>query len=518
MFDAEVIGMQALQEEYIDLVRVPQSLATGYLSEFDHDQGAWFVSEFVFMRNTTKKKLQQENYQFAHILAKMHKSSAENHSRSSRSGQFGFDSNNFYVHTEQDNTWQNDWCTFFVEQRFKPIVKRMKTDPHLIDDHDKTMELILLCERLIPYIPWFLASDRVNIPPCLLHGDLNAQNWSMDSNGQIVIFDGSPFYGPYEMDIFTMPETFLQSYFHAIGGPVEGYEMRFELYNLLRLLSSIIDSELYRWRTYAFQSLNKLLIHCGAWTSSLARFPCGVKTPIDKIKLPSPTNSAIKKKNAILIYGGAFCPIHLNHLEVMNLVAETLEKPPHNFEILAGYFCPSTENWVKRKLPNSYLPNAYRESLLMLATEGTRWMVDRSYSTADKHSQNIMQAICDIYDKNSEITLIHICGIDAIKQNEKRVSTQYPLVVVDRLGYNGENFWKEYLQSTTVKNKKRLIWISPWKGEMRSSTMIRDLLTKSEGDNDTDVRQSLLKFLPASCIDYILEYKLKKWFKPLEVF
>jgi hypothetical protein len=90
------------------------------------------------------------------------------------------------------------------------------------------------------------------------------------------------------------------------------------------------------------------------------------------------------------------------------------------------------------------------------------------------------------------------------------VSIEYPLVVVDRLGYNSEIQWNEYLQRTTVENKERLIWISPWKGQMRSSTMIRHLFTKSI---DANLRQNLQNFLPLSCIEYMFEYELKNWFK-----
>jgi nicotinic acid mononucleotide adenylyltransferase len=437
----------------------------------------------------------------------MHQISADNHSHN---GQFGFDGNNFSIHTEQDNTWQNDWCTFFIEQRLKPVVQRMKIDPQLIYDHGKNMEFILLCERLIPHIPLFLTSNQVQFRPCLLHGDLSSQNWSVNKKGRIVLFDGSPFYGPYEVDLYTMPNVFIQAYFNAIGGPIEGYEMRFELYNLLRLLRSIIDTDLDIWRPLAFQSFKKLLIHCGAWTSSLVRFPCGIKTPVDKIKLPSSTENIQtkkKKKNVILVYGGSFCPIHLNHLQVMNVVAEILEKSPYNFEILGGYFALSAESWLKQKLPENYLPKIYRESLVMLAIEGTRWMLDRSSSHPNIISTNIIQAIRDIYGQDFEITLVHICGLDAVENNDKRVSIEYPLVVVDRLGYNSEILWNEYLQKTTAENKERLIWISPWKGQMRSSTMIRDLLTKSTDENN------LQDFLPLPCIKYIFEYELKNWFK-----
>ncbi|CAF1648663.1 unnamed protein product [Adineta ricciae] len=514
MFSAEVIGMHTFQEIYRDLVRVPLSFSTGYLCELDRDQGGWFLSEFIDMSNASRKRSDKQYREFAQVLAKAHQISAEIHARSSHGGHYGFHTNNFSIHTEQDNTWQNDWCHFFLEQRFKPIVQRMKSDPYLIHDYRKNMELILLCERLIPHIPSILAlSNHVQLRPCLLHGDFSDQNWSVDKQGRFVTFDGSPFYGPYEMDIYTMSNVFISAYFDTIGGPVEAYEMRFELYNLLRLLRTIIDSGINTWRPSAFQSLTKLLIHCGVWKSPFFRFPCGIKIPTNKIKLPSSMGGTIRKKNVILVYGGSFCPIHFNHLAVMDLVAETLEKSPYEFEILGGYFCPSSESWIQKKLPENYLPNAHREALLLLATEGTRWMIDRSYSSSKTREKNLIQEIQNKYGTDFEMTFVHICGIDAIEYNAKHVSTQYPLVIVDRPGFNGESLWKEYFERTTIKNQQRLIWISPWTGEMRSSTMIRNLLMKLNNHNHKDTYENLQHLIPSSCIDYLFQHKLQQWFK-----
>ena len=38
MFDKEINGLHALQEVCMNLARVPQPLATGYLAELDADQ------------------------------------------------------------------------------------------------------------------------------------------------------------------------------------------------------------------------------------------------------------------------------------------------------------------------------------------------------------------------------------------------------------------------------------------------------------------------------------------------
>ncbi|CAF3531522.1 unnamed protein product [Rotaria socialis] len=301
----------------------------------------------------------------------------------------------------------------------------MKYDTDLINHYDKNIELILLCDRLIPYVPWFLNTTQAQIQPCLLRGDFNGRNRSIDENDNLTMFDG-----PYEADMHTMTHKFIQSYFEAIGSFIDGYEMRFNLHNLVRLLNCIADVEHSLCRSNIFECLKQLLTYCGAWTSPLVRFPCGRKLPFDKINHPSDVNS--KEKQAILVYGGSFCPIHLNHLAVIDFAANALESPLHNFEILDSYLCPSSSSWLGKKLAGKHLPDGHRDALLLLATEGTRWMVNRSYCSPDKLSQAILQECDDRFGKGFNISIIHICGIDAIENNTGILSTQYPLAVVDR--------------------------------------------------------------------------------------
>ena len=58
----------------------------------------------------------------------------------------------------------------------------------------------------------------------------------------------------YETYLYTLTNVFIQTYFDAIGGAIEGYEVRFELCNLLRSFQSIIDTDLDLRQPLAFQS------------------------------------------------------------------------------------------------------------------------------------------------------------------------------------------------------------------------------------------------------------------------
>ncbi|CAF3999611.1 unnamed protein product, partial [Rotaria sp. Silwood1] len=94
-------------------------------------------------------------------------------------------------------------------------------------------------------------------------------------------------------------------------------------------------------------------------------------------------------------------------------------------------------------------------------------MVNRSYCSPDKLSQAILQELNNLFGEEFNISVVHICGTDAIENNTRRVSMQYPLAVVDRPGYDSETLWKDFLANTTPDNRERLIWIAPWTGEMR---------------------------------------------------
>ncbi|CAF4325909.1 unnamed protein product [Rotaria socialis] len=144
----------------------------------------------------------------------------------------------------------------------------MKIDPHLISDHANNMELILLCERLVPHIISLFVSNQVHIRSCLFHGDLSSQNYNAQN------------------------------------------------------CSDLLD----KWRSLAFQSVTKLSIDCGVWTSSLVRFPCEIQMQIDTIKLPlsikqqQPSNQiepqivSLTRHNNLTIERNFRCPLSFYQL------------------------------------------------------------------------------------------------------------------------------------------------------------------------------------------------------------
>ncbi|MCA9070000.1 MAG: hypothetical protein KDA84_13805, partial [Planctomycetaceae bacterium] len=52
---------------------------------------------------------------------------------------------------------------------------------------------------------------------------------------------------------------------------------------------------------------------------------------------------------ALLTLGGAFNPVHTQHVAIMKLIREIVESTTE-FQIVAGYLAPATDGYVKTKL------------------------------------------------------------------------------------------------------------------------------------------------------------------------
>ncbi len=52
----------------------------------------------------------------------------------------------------------------------------------------------------------------------------------------------------------------------------------------------------------------------------------------------------------ILCVGGAFNPVHTQHVQMLNLAKSHLEANQQNLKIIAGCLAPAPDSYVKRKL------------------------------------------------------------------------------------------------------------------------------------------------------------------------
>jgi fructosamine-3-kinase len=137
--------------------------------------------------------------------------------------------------TPQKNTPRQDWVAFWREQRLGYQLQLAARQGH-------GGALQRQGEQLLEYLPDFFTDHRPQAS--LLHGDLWSGNYSIDSQGQPVIFDPAVYFGDREADL-AMTELFggFGAEFYAAynsSWPLEpGYAVRKTLYNLYHILNHL---------------------------------------------------------------------------------------------------------------------------------------------------------------------------------------------------------------------------------------------------------------------------------------
>lgn len=215
MFAAEALGLQEMAA--IEAVRVPTVICHGRTAS-----DSFLVLEYIplgGLRGQAAGLLGEQ-------LAKLH-----------AAGQpyFGWSMDNTIGSTPQPNDRQNDWVSFWQEQR-------LAHQYNLAARHGFAGQLQKNGEKLIEQVPAFFSDHQPQ--PSLLHGDLWGGNAAADDNGQPVIFDPACYYGDAEADL-AMTELFGGfggDFFAAYRNvrPIDsGYRVRKTLYNLYHILNHL---------------------------------------------------------------------------------------------------------------------------------------------------------------------------------------------------------------------------------------------------------------------------------------
>lgn len=166
----------------------------------------------------------------------MGRSLAELHT-ATKTERFGFEKDNYLGMSKQINSWQDDWHSFWRDQRLGLQLKRLsmitdKSDP-ILTKSGKLMSRLesLLCD--------------IEEPAVLLHGDLWSGNAAANEKGQPVIFDPASYYGHREAEIGMMRmfggfDARCEAAYAEVWPLEDGSEQRISLYRLYHEINHFI--------------------------------------------------------------------------------------------------------------------------------------------------------------------------------------------------------------------------------------------------------------------------------------
>jgi fructosamine-3-kinase len=170
-FEKEARGLMALLET--GALKTPQPLFDGKFH-----QEIYLVMEYL----PYGEKVPGFWSSFAKGLALLHKKS---------NPEFGWRESNYIGRLVQQNSFNTDWISFYIENRILCNIQKA-IDKKLLDASD-----LHLAEKLCARLPGLIPSE----PPSLLHGDLWSGNFMSLSDGRPAIFDPAVYYGHRETDI-----------------------------------------------------------------------------------------------------------------------------------------------------------------------------------------------------------------------------------------------------------------------------------------------------------------------------
>jgi len=211
MFEAEAEGLRALHNSHS--LRVPLAICCGVAGD-----DAYLLMEHITLSGNG------DAAQLGRGLAAMHRN---------QQTQFGWQQDNTIGSSAQSNRWDNNWGTFWAEQRLGAQLK-------LAAQNGAGRTLLDRGDKLQAALPLFFSNYLPT--PSLLHGDLWSGNYAFDVQGQPVIFDPATYYGDRETDL-AMSELFggFPPAFYAAYNdtwPLDaGYATRRTLYNLYHILN-----------------------------------------------------------------------------------------------------------------------------------------------------------------------------------------------------------------------------------------------------------------------------------------
>lgn len=304
------------------------------------------------------------------------------HSIKNSSGHFGSDFNTFSGTNLVSNEWNNNWKDFFAKNRWKSLFDD-------ILEKDKTFKNNwILCMKI--YDIMNLIFDN-KIEPTLLHGDMNPDNYIVDNDNNVNFIDPACFYGHDLYDICCLDcwnskdnqtdpiKMLYYSYIYAISSQV-GTKNKSYLKKSLKIMENILSIYINKAIFPTLLIINK--------NYDFANYDC------------------------ILIQGGSYNPVHLNHINNIIIAHNYLEN--FNFKKILIVFKMASDERIKNKCKNGILLE-HRLQMLKLAVDNLDLL---KYNTCIDITLLWGDDIIRHYNNWNKNIPIYICsGSDTINYN-----------------------------------------------------------------------------------------------------
>lgn len=227
----------------------------------------------------------------------------------------------------------------------------------------------------------------------------------------------------------------------------------------------------------------------------------------------------MQKQVGIISLGGAFNPVHTQHLAVLDLARTYLEST-NEWEILGGYCAISTEGYVKTKLKTDAMKHKHRAEMVKLSYQQYPWMREQPspdvvlnpFGSAQELGKRIKKEL-----KRDDVRILVIVGADRIMSKDKpkwrrKLKPDAPITVCVGRGDSMDEIkrrWDEDKEQGLILHPDKFILIDASAQDV-SSTLVRQHLKSLHGTIDPTGKRELMQdvvgqnLLFQNVSDYIL--------------
>lgn len=236
-------------------------------------------------------------------------------------------------------------------------------------------------------------------------------------------------------------------------------------------------------------------------------------------------------KDAIVVLGGSFNPVHTQHVDLLCLAKQELEATGR-WNVIGGYLAVATDNYVRHKLEKRHertIKLKHRLALVYEAIKDIPWLVNSPYQSEmlkqhDGSAFGLSQRLQRLL-KNDRIHTLILIGGDRMAKNGIpvwRKSHERKQVNVTRVGIgrmmneniNLSELWEEDLKKNLIPNPHEYFILNSSTRPV-SSTVVRSYLSnwfveKNDPTIRAEIENELVntnKLVHLSVMKYIINHE-----------